>query len=61
MLKLFPVMLVIALPLVPRAILDATARWNGQLPANVSGLWLLPSDLWTTVLGWMKSEPATKK
>ena len=44
-----------------KAILDATARWNGQLPANVSGLWLLPSDLWTTVLGWMKSEPATKK
>lgn len=41
-----------------KALIDATAKWNGQLPGSVSGLWLLPSDLWTGLLGWLKSEPA---
>ena len=41
-----------------KALLDATAKWNGQLPNNISGLWLLPSDLWNGLLGWLKSAPA---
>lgn len=41
-----------------KAILDATAKWNGQLPSTLSGLWLVPSDLWGSVVGWLKSEPA---
>jgi cytochrome c oxidase subunit IV len=44
-----------------KALLDATARWNGQLPNNVSGLWLLPSDLWNSALNWLKPEGANKK
>ncbi len=40
-----------------KALLDATAKWNGQLPNNMSGLWLVPSDLWNGLLGWLKSEP----
>lgn len=41
-----------------KALLDATTKWNGQLPSTVSGLWLVPSDLWGSLLGWLKSDPA---
>jgi hypothetical protein len=41
-----------------KALLDAAAKWNGQLPNNVSGLWLLPSDLWNGFLEWLKPGPA---
>ena len=41
-----------------KALLDATTKWNGELPHTVSGLWLVPSDLWSSLLGWLKSDPA---
>ena len=41
-----------------KAALDAAAKWNGQLPGSVSGLWLVPSDLWSGVLGWLKGDAA---
>ena len=44
-----------------KALLDATTKWNGQLPSSLSGLWLVPSDLWSSVQGWLKSEPAARK
>ena len=44
-----------------KALLDATAKWNGQLPTTVSGLWLVPSDVWSSVLGWLKSSTASGK
>lgn len=40
-----------------KAVLDAAAKWNGQLPSNLSGLWLVPGDLLNAVSDWLKSVP----
>ncbi|GGF10068.1 hypothetical protein GCM10011611_14520 [Aliidongia dinghuensis] len=42
-----------------KAVLDATGRWDGKLPTTVSGLWLMPSDLWNSFLTWIGT-PAKK-
>ena len=34
-----------------KALIDAIARWDGKLPANVSGLWLMPSDVMSAFTG----------
>jgi hypothetical protein len=39
-----------------KAYLDALARWDGKLPNNVSGLWLLPTDLMTNLAGLLKKQ-----
>jgi hypothetical protein len=42
-----------------KAIIDALAKWDGKLPANVSGLWLVPADVMgaiTSMIG--KAVPA---
>lgn len=45
------------------AAIDALRKWNGQLPSTVSGMWLIPSDLWNAITGWFSSpaQAATKK
>ena len=44
-----------------KALLDAIQRWDGHLPSSVSGLWLVPSDLWASVQGWLKTDVVAKK
>jgi hypothetical protein len=42
-----------------KAVIDAIAKWDGKLPANVSGLWLVPADVMgaiTSMIG--KGSPA---
>lgn len=36
-----------------KAVLDAMARWNGQLPTSLSGLWLLPLNIWDGIQSWL--------
>ncbi len=43
-----------------KAMLDAMAKWNGVLPSNLSGLWLLPGDLLNGLSAWLKSVPGSK-
>ncbi|MDR3525508.1 MAG: SPFH domain-containing protein [Acetobacteraceae bacterium] len=43
-----------------RAKLSTMQLWDGHLPKTVSGLWLLPGDVWKNVQGWLKSNLATK-
>jgi hypothetical protein len=43
-----------------KAVNDAIAKWDGKLPENVSGLWLVPADVMgaiTSVIG--KGGPAS--
>ena len=35
-----------------KAALDAAGKWNGTLPSNVSGLWVLPAGLLESVAKW---------
>lgn len=42
-----------------KAALDAAGKWNGALPANVSGLWVLPTGLLDSLGKWL-SPPPTK-
>jgi len=39
-----------------KAVLDALARWDGKLPTSVSGLWLVPTDLWSSLQSWVKTD-----
>jgi len=40
---------------------DAVRHWDGHLPGSVSGLWLLPGDIWDSVQGWLKNDLAGQK
>jgi len=44
-----------------KALLDATAKWDGRLPTTVSGLWLVPSDLLGSFMNWFGTPAAAKK
>jgi len=44
-----------------KALLDATQRWDGHLPTSVSGLWLVPSDLWSSLQGWLKTDSTSTR
>lgn len=44
-----------------QAALDVARKWDGHLPSSISGLWLLPSDLWNAVLGWFTSPTQVAK
>jgi len=41
-----------------KAVIDGIGRWDGKLPANISGLWLLPTDLMAVVTGLIGRENA---
>ena len=34
-----------------KAVIDALARWDGKLPSNVSGLWVVPPEVISAVEG----------
>jgi len=37
-----------------KAALQALQKWDGKLPSNLSGLWLLPPDMWALLGSWVK-------
>ncbi len=37
-----------------KAALIALEKWDGKLPSNLSGLWLLPPDMWALLGSWVK-------
>ncbi len=41
-----------------KALIDGIARWDGKLPANVSGLWLVPADVVGAITGLLGKPPA---
>jgi len=43
-----------------RAAILALEKWDGRLPASVSGLWLLPPDLIAMISAWMKPADVKK-
>jgi hypothetical protein len=46
-----------------KAVIDAIAKWDGKLPSNVSGLWLVPADVMgaiTSLIGKAAPEGAAK-
>ena len=44
-----------------RANVRAEQSWDGHLPSSVSGLWLLPGDLWQSVQSWLRRDVPTPK
>ena len=39
-----------------KAVLDAMTKWNGALPSNMSGLWMVPSNLVDGFASWFSGK-----
>lgn len=44
-----------------KALIDALARWDGRLPATLSGLWLVPADVIGAIEGLIGGAGRTAK
>lgn len=55
--KLAPVMDVLA----RKAAIETMQKWDGKLPTTLSGLYVLPADVWGAVMGWLGDKGVAKK